>query len=421
MRRRLALVGLATTTLVVITFVVPLALLVRRQAEDRARVDAERQAQATASLIALAVSLDGEGDWIGSAVGQLDPGVVVALPDGSTLGQPFPGQGSLIEPSAASQATITSTVEGGWEIALPVIGRDGVVVVDVLTTSGQLTEGVAEAWLLLGGLGIVVVAAAVWVADRLGRRLVESIGQLEDAAHAFALGDLERRVEVDDPPELKEVGDAFNKLAARLDDLLAQEREAVADLSHRLRTPLTSLRLQTENLSEDVERLEVLAQVDRLELAIDQLIVASRTGRSSQGTCRLNEVVAGRAAFWSILAEEQDRTIHLLLGEDEVELALPAGDVEAVIDVLMGNVFAHTDRGVSAWLSTGVVGYRSWLEVADEGSGFSDAGLIERGASGAGSTGLGLDIVRRLAESTGGSVELNDRPGGGAVVRLWFG
>lgn len=422
MRRRLALVGLATTTLVVITFLVPLGLLVRRQAEDRARVEAERKAQTTASLIALAVTLDGDIESMESAVGSLDDGVIVVVSDGTTLGTPLPGQGSLIESALTDQATLTALVEGGWEIALPVIGRASAAVVDVMTTDEQLTQGVAESWLLLGLLGVVVIGTAVWVADRLGRRLVDPIRELEDAAHRLGSGDLDTRVEVSDPHELKEVGDAFNTLATRLEQLLIDEREAVADLSHRLRTPLTSLRLQSEGLSNPVERREVLSQVDRLEQSIDQLIVASRA-RDSQtnGRCNLDDVVKARAAFWNVLAVEEDRSIGVELGADGVELALAHEDVEAVVDALTGNVFAHTPTGTAIWISTGETHNRPWIEVADEGSGFPDVAMVERGVSGGGSTGLGLDIVRRSAELTGGSLEIHDRPGGGAVVRVWFG
>ncbi|NIT76487.1 MAG: HAMP domain-containing protein, partial [Thermoplasmata archaeon] len=63
-------------------------------------------------------------------------------------------------------------------------------------------------------------------------------------ARRMGEGDLDARVEPSEPEEIRDVGEAFNQLARRLDQLLVEERESVADLSHRLRTPLTSLRLQ---------------------------------------------------------------------------------------------------------------------------------------------------------------------------------
>jgi signal transduction histidine kinase len=92
-----------------------------------------------------------------------------------------------------------------------------------------------------------------------------------------------------------------------------------------------------------------------------------------------------------------------------------------MVDALIGNVFAHTDPGTSLGVAVGVDNERPWLEVTDEGPGFGSAHVAARGVSGGGSTGLGLDIVRRTAESVGGSMLMNDRPGGGAVVRVWLG
>ncbi|HIE21386.1 MAG TPA: HAMP domain-containing protein, partial [Acidimicrobiia bacterium] len=232
MRRRLALLSLAITAFLVVAFLVPLGLLVRRQAADRARVEAEREAQALASLIALAVTLDADVEAVESAVGELDDGVMVVLPDGVVVGLPVPGQGSLVDSAARDQATVTALVPGGWEIALPVIGRAGVSVVDVFVPDETLTEGVAGAWALLALLGVVLVGTSVFLADRMGRRLVEPTRELAAAAHLLGAGDLEVRISVSDPPEFQEVAEAFNSLASRLEHLLVQEREEVANLSH---------------------------------------------------------------------------------------------------------------------------------------------------------------------------------------------
>ena len=296
MRRRLALVALATVTLVVLTFLIPLGLLVRRQAEDRARVDAEREAQAAASIVALAVVTDSTADGIGSALGPLEDGIIIVLEDGSTIGSPHPGQGSLTESARDDQATITSVVDGGWEIALPVISPEGVIVVDVMATDAELTDGVTESWALLLVLGVVIVSVAVWLADRLARSLVRPIKELEEAAHLLGTGDLSARVSVEEPQELAEVAEAFNSLAGQLHHLLKEEREGVADLSHRLRTPLTSLRLAADSLNDDRERTEVVAMVDRLERSIDQLILAARAGQREVGLrANLDEVVSRRS------------------------------------------------------------------------------------------------------------------------------
>lgn len=422
MRRRLALLSLATTALVVISLLIPLGLLVRRQAADRARLEAERTAQSTAALLALTVTLNEDAGAIESALGPLGPGTIVVLPDGSILGEPMIGQGSLVSVAVERQATISGVVDGGWEYALPVIGREGTAVVDGFVTAEALSQGVTEAWLLLTLLGVLLVGIAVWVADRLGQRLVKPIGDLASAARRLGEGDLDARVQVGDPDEIREVGESFNWLAGRLEELLVEEREAAADLSHRLRTPLTSLRLQAEKLTDDQERQQVLSQVDRLDQSIDQLILTTRSARLREGeTADLSAVVAARCAFWAVLAEEQGRDMSLNIERQEVEVDLPGEAVEAMVDALIANVFSHSEPGTALAVSVGSDRGRPWLEVSDDGPGFSSTDVATRGVSGAGSTGLGLDIVRRTAESVNGVMEMNDRPGGGAVVRVWLG
>lgn len=422
MRRRLVLLSLATTILVVVAFVVPLGLLVRRQAVDGAKVAAEREAQSVAALVALALAVGDDPDAVSAAIGDLPDGTVVILGD-NVHGDPQEGQGTLVDAAADSLATVADDVDGGWEIALPVVGESDVAVVTSFVTSAQLTSGVFAAWLLLGALAVALIALAVWVADRLGRSLTSPIEELARSAHKLADGDLDARVDPTDPEEIRETGEAFNYLAARLDTLLAEERESAADLSHRLRTPLTSLRLQAEALGESSERKAMLGQVDRLEHAMNQIIDLARS-RAAQppGESDFNQVVSERAAFWRVLAEEQSREMTLAMSDSVTTVAVSEDDLGMVVDTLVGNVFAHTPRGTGFEIRTALDSSGTpLLEVADQGPGFGGGSPVERGVSGGGSTGLGLDIVRKTARTAGGGLETDDRPDGGAVVRVRLG
>jgi len=421
-RRRLVLLSLATTVLVVVSFVVPLALLVRQQAADAAKVRAEGEAQSTASLVALAMAVGETPEAVAGAVGNPPAGTIVVLESGPTLGEALPGQGSLVAQAAGSRTTVAGDVPGGWEIALPVVGTIDTAVVDVFVTDAELSRGISVAWLLLAVLALVLIGVAVWVADRMGRGLVAPIEDLADSAKRLAEGDLARRVTPGEPEEIREVGEAFNYLADRLDVLLAEERETVADISHRLRTPLTSLRLQAESLSDPGERQVILTQVDRLEHAMSQVIELARSvGARGPETCVLDDVVGKRAEFWRLLAEEQNREVSVLLGDAGL-VPLGQDDLGVIIDTLIENVFAHTAAATDFEIMTGRSARGgAWLEISDRGPGFGGLTPLERGVSGAGSTGLGLDIVRKTATASGGTVQLDDRPGGGAVVKVTFG
>jgi len=104
-----------------------------------------------------------------------------------------------------------------------------------------------------------------------------------------------------------------------------------------------------------------------------------------------------------------------------VVVACTATDLAATVDALLGNVFAHTPSGCAFAISLEAAGEQVVLTVSDEGPGWRLAHAETRGRSGAGSTGLGLDIARRTAAASGGSLEREQGPTGGAVVTVHLG
>ena len=107
---------------------------------------------------------------------------------------------------------------------------------------------------------------------------------------------------------------------------------------------------------------------------------------------------------------------------DWLPVRVPAQDLAACIDILFENVFAHTPEGAGfAVRLTPRAGGGAWLMVSDEGQGFAGGYPVSRGASGPGSTGLGLDIARRIADSSGGSLTMGRSARGGAAITLALG
>ena len=103
-------------------------------------------------------------------------------------------------------------------------------------------------------------------------------------------------------------------------------------------------------------------------------------------------------------------------------MRVSAEDLGACMDILLENVFAHTPDGaaLAIRLSRQASG-GAWLVVADDGPGFPSADSTERGHSGGGSTGLGLDIARRIAESSGGALTIGRSASGGGSVTVGLG
>ena len=409
------------TSLIVIAFTVPLMLLVRRQAIERAQINAEHQAETIAGLVALSAPSAERltASDLEAAIGEPPDGVRLVLPDGSRFGGP-PVEFSLVEASARTGRPAAGyNRDGHWEVGIPVQTSRGVIAVVASATSAELHQGVAAAWTLLGILGLVVVVAAVALAIRLGRELVRPVGELAAVANRLGEGDLSARARGDGPPELSAVASALNGLAERLGDLIKAERESLADLSHRLRTPLTSLRLQSEGLNDEGERVLLTSAVDRMQEAVDGMIVDVRKGKTGPTAVDFSAVLSKRMEFWKVLAEEQERTVIQMVAAGPLMVRAGSDELGSVLDALIGNVMAHTPSGTAFEVRLSEDDGRAALIIGDAGPGFPPGSdPTKRGVSGAGSTGLGLDIARKLAEKTGGSIRLGRSPLGGAQIEL---
>ncbi|MER5390233.1 ATP-binding protein [Saccharopolyspora sp. NPDC002686] len=420
MRRTVVLVALAVTSMVALAFLIPLGLVVREMARDQAISNAERQAVALAPVLA---TTDDHG-LIGKAVASTGAGqagrLAVHLPDGGVIGTSRAGEVRL---ALADARTSTLEVPGGAAFVQP-IALDGgrTAIAEVFVPEADQTRGVLRSWLILGAVGLLLVLGSLLVADRLAARMVRATIRLADASSALGAGDLGVRVDPSGPPELVAAGRAFNTMADRVRQLLAAEREMAADLSHRLRTPLTALRLNAEALGHDQAAEQTRIAIDRLEREVDLVITsARRAGPGEDADCDVAALLRERLEFWSALAEDQQRPWGLRGADGSVLVPVPSAELAAAVDAVVGNVFRHTPEAtqfvVSLQRNDGVVG----VIVEDAGPGVAELSeAVQRGRSSAGSTGLGLDIARRVAESTGGRLVVDRSSLGGARVCMWL-
>jgi signal transduction histidine kinase len=445
MRRRLVALAATTTIMVALAFLIPLAVLVRTLARDRALSAAELEAQSLAPVLALT----SDTTALDAAVRATNPGargrLTILLPDGTTVGGPPGGDGDATDDPrerdnlalARQGRAFSAPARGGIEVLVPVaLEADKTAVVRVLVPNSILERGVASAWAVEAALGITLVASAVFVADRLARTIVRPVDALADAAGRLGEGDLSVRINPEGPPEVKQVALAFNRLGDRVGELLEAERELVADLSHRLRTPLTVLRLDAEGLDNPEESRRLGDDVDELERAVTGVIRQARKPVQEDliaPETDATEVAKDRLAFWSPLAEDQERPFEFVgVGGGGVEegdgdrpppsttVAVSVDELEAALDALLGNVFAHTPEGAAFRVEVRVLS-DGWISLAveDSGPGLSPD-FVERGVSGTGGTGLGLDIVRRTAEGAGGAFRIGRSAAGGARIAMEF-
>ncbi len=427
MRDRLALTAAAVTAMIVLAFCLPLARLLEVVAANRALDAAKLESRSLAG----ALSAVHDTATIRQLVQQADAGnprpITVYLPDGTVIGAPIPVDAE-VELARKGRSFTATGPGGGRDILVGTVGSDASAsVVRVRVAAALLNHGVHRAWAVVAAIGLAVVVLAVALADRLAQSIIGPMGELLSVTRQLQRGELAARVEPAGPPEVAEVGVAVNELAGRIGELLAAEREGSADLSHQLRTPLTVLRLDAEGLRTAKDRERMADDIDRLEQVVTRVIQESRSttrheDRSSRGRSDLGQVVSDRMAFWSILARDQGRHWDLDVPDGVQPVAVSNADLEVCIDALVSNIFTHTPNGTPFSVEVVAGAGREWtMVIEDEGTGLPGSAMPRRGSSGGSGTGLGLDIVRRTAEGSGGRVVAGRGARGGARIEVTLG
>ena len=431
MRRALRLTVLASVSMVLVAMLVPMAVLVRGYGNEDQLLRAALEVQATETAVsgqdkgAVAVYLDRINDHTGTRT-------TVLYPDGTGIG-PDPGEDGLVRQARTTGQARVDDVPAGAQILFPVAqgGNSALpaetAVIRVIVPEPALSTHFLKPWLVLVLLGLVLLGGSLLLAERLGRSFVGPLRSLASWAQHLGTRRTLGPAPADGPVEVRELAAALTRLVDRIEVLLAREREAVSDLSHRLRTPMTALRLRVEALPDDDDRDRLGTDLDHLQATVDEIVREARRSEREGISPRADglAVVVERVRFWSPLAEDQGRPFVVRVRDDTATpVRASVEDLNALVDVLLDNVFSHTPDGTAVEIDverTDEGGVR--LVVADHGPGLPTVPerIADRGASASGSTGLGLAIARRTAEESGGRLVLGGTPGGGARIDVVLG
>ncbi|HTK65448.1 MAG TPA: ATP-binding protein [Pseudonocardia sp.] len=416
MRRQLLGIVLAAMAVPLLAFPVPMALLISWNAEHRA------VAEATQRAIVLSATAGSLNDRSLPQTPVDGVTTTVYLPGGHILGVPVARTQAVEDGSRCTPST--RETEDGIEVVVPIDTPSGCgAVVRELIAEPALHRNRIQLVLLVLGSEVALLVAGLAIAEWLGRRPLDSMRRLAAAAGHMGDGDLTARAgTTSGPPEVRAVAAQLNRLATRVGHLLHEQRRRSADINQGLRGPLAALRRNIDALDDPEASQKLIADHHAVVTALDEVIRTCRAPSSDMhAVTDLGRTVTARAEFWSVLAEDSGRRIHIDVGSEPLPVRASQPSLDAAVDALLGNVFAHTPAGVSVWLKVRRQGDRATvLTVDDAGPGFDDLGSARLRRTGGASTGLGLEIARRTTEEGAGELRLGASPQGGARVELRF-
>jgi signal transduction histidine kinase len=286
-------------------------------------------------------------------------------------------------------------------------------------------------YLLALGVMTMVAVGTGWL---LAGRALAPLREITATARRVSGENLGERIDLVGPAdELKELADTFDGMLARLDGAFASQRHFVANASHELRTPLAIMRTEVDvaladphaSVSELRDMGEAVREtIDRCERLIEALLMLAR----SEGLSGREESVdlAGLTAFCvtDLRAHADDATITV---RADCRPAFTRGEpnlLERMIANLIDNGIRHNHPGGYLEVTTRTDGDRVELRVRNGGAVIAPAAAAQLTAPfrridrAAGGLGLGLSIVRSVAEAHGGSAEVTAPPDGGLDVRV---
>ncbi len=332
-------------------------------------------------------------------------------------------------------------LEGGTRLrvlAVPIMGEGQIEGVLQVASSVDIAEGAIlpfHGYLLGGTAGVGAVALLCgWYLTRKSLNPVKVLTRTAEAI--YRVGDLSRRIEVGKGrDEIKTLGRTFNRMLDSIEQLVTSQHRFLADASHELKTPLTVIRGNAEILcrgassGDDGEAADaILREATRMQRIVDDLLAIAELDAATEMRFELVEVraLAERAVHdLEPLAGSRKLRVH---GDGEVLVSGDVDRLERVVRNLVQNAIAATEPAGRIEVDVRRHNGMARLVVADDGRGIDPEHVphifdrfyrVDPSRSRAtGGTGLGLTIVKRVAEAHGGSVEAGHSELGGAAFEV---
>jgi len=318
-------------------------------------------------------------------------------------------------------------------LAVPVQTADGttrgvLVVAQFADLQRAFIHRTVRTTALAGGLLLVVASVVAFVA---AGRVLAPVRLVTETAREISDSDLSRRIPVTGHDEISDLARTFNDMLDRLEAAFEAQRRFVDDAGHELRTPITIIRGHLELLGDDPEeRRETIAlvtdELDRMTRLVDDLLVLAKAERPDFLSLETVDSAALLADLHSKASALADRDWRVAQGAAGFVVVDRQRITQAMMQ-LAQNATQHTGAGDTITLGSHVADgdARFWVRDSGPGVAVADAERIferfartaagRRRSTGAG---LGLSIVRAIAEAHGGRVELHSIPGDGAAFTI---
>ena len=278
-----------------------------------------------------------------------------------------------------------------------------------------------------GLVGVVLVAIAVVLIARAGRRVAAPVADVMEAADRVAAGDYEVRVDERGSREVRRLGLAFNEMAERLGTNEARRRQLLADVTHELRTPLAVIQANLEALLDglypidDAHLRPVLDETKVMARLLDDLQTLS-TAEAGVLTLHREPTDPGRlieTALHAFTAQAEESGIRLDSEPIDAlpELAVDRLRIGEVLSNLLSNALRHTPAGGTVTVAAHDTAKGVEFRISDTGSGIAPEQLphvfdrFSRAPDSPG-VGLGLAIAKTLVEAHGGTIRAESNPAG---------
>lgn len=286
-----------------------------------------------------------------------------------------------------------------------------------------------DAFLATGAVGLAVLLIGSLLAWRMAESVLKPVRSLTETAHSISESDLAQRIELHGNDEIASLAGTFNAMLDRLEAAFSSQRRFLDDAGHELRTPITIIRGHLELLEDDPEEREatrdlVLDELDRMSRMVDELILLAKAERPD--FLRLEVVDAAPLADELLVKASALAPRQWVL--DQAGRGKIVADRQRLTEAMMQlaqNAAEHTREGDEVAIGSAVAAEaRFW--VRDTGPGISpddQATIFDRferrgPRREGGGFGLGLSIVRAIAEAHGGRVDLNGRLGEGSMFTI---